>query len=75
MKPVVSGIEDKYGQDFKIVYINVGTGQGKEKASDYNVLGTPTMVMFDDSGREMRRLMGYQSPEDLSRAIDRILGR
>jgi len=75
MKPVVSGIEDKYGQDFKIVHINVGSGKGKEKASNYSVLGTPTMVMFDDSGREMRRLMGYQPPEDLEAAIDRILGR
>jgi thioredoxin-related protein len=75
MRPVVDGIEDKYGEDFKIVYIDLGTSKGKERAGDYNVLGTPTMVMFDDSGREMRRLMGYQSPEDLEKAIDRILGR
>ena len=71
----MSGIEDEYGDDFKIVHINVGTGKGKEKASEYYVLGTPTMVMFDDSGREMRRLMGFQSAEDLEKAIDRILGR
>ena len=75
MRPVVSGIEEKYGSDFKIVHINIVTTKGKEKASEYNVLGTPTMVMFDDAGREMRRLMGYQSPEDLEKAIDRILGR
>ena len=75
MKPVVSGIEEKYGEDFRIVHINVGTSKGKDRASDQNVLGTPTMVMFDDAGREMRRLMGYQSPEDLEKAIDKILGR
>lgn len=73
MKPVVSGIEDKYGQDFKIIHINVATN--KDKVSEHNVLGTPTMLMFDESGREMRRLMGYQTPEDLEKAIDRILGR
>jgi thioredoxin-related protein len=73
MKPVVSGIEDKYGQDFKIIHINVATN--KDKVSEHNVLGTPTMLMFDESGREMRRLMGYQAPEDLEKAIDRILGR
>jgi len=75
MRPVVSGIEEKYGQDFKIVHISVDTNKGKGQAGEYNVLGTPTMVMFDDSGREMRRLMGYQAPEDLEKAIDRILGR
>ena len=75
MKPVVSGIEEKYGSDFKIVHINVGSSQGKEKASECNVLGTPTMIMYDDSGREMRRLMGYQPAEGLEKAIDRILGR
>jgi len=75
MKPVVSGIEDKYDQDFKIIHIDISSSKGKEKARDYNVLGTPTMVMFDDSGREVRRLMGYQSPKDLEKAIDRILNR
>ncbi len=75
MRPVVSGIEEKYGDDFKIVHINVGTNKGKTRASDYNVLGTPTMVMYDASGREVRRLMGYQAPEDLEKAIDRVLGR
>jgi thioredoxin-related protein len=75
MRPVVSGIEEKYEADFKIVHINVGTNKGKERAKEYNVLGTPTMVMFDDAGREMRRMMGYQSPEDLEKAIDKILGR
>ena len=73
MKPVVSGIEDKYGQDFKIVHINVATN--KDKVGEYNVFGTPTMIMSDESGRQVRRLMGYQSPEDLEKAIDRVLGR
>lgn len=75
MKPVVSGIEEKYSDDFKIVHIKVSTSRGKELASEHSVLGTPTMIMFDDSGREMRRLMGYQSLEELSEAIDRILAR
>ena len=71
----MSGIEEKYSQEFKIVHINIATNKGKERASEQSVLGTPTMLMFDDSGREMRRLMGYQSPEDLEKAIDRILSR
>ena len=75
MKPVVSGIEDKYGEEFKIVHISVDTSQGKEKANEYNVLGTPTMLMYDDSGREVRRMMGYQSSEDLEKAIDGVLSR
>lgn len=73
MKPVVSGIEDQYGKDFKIVHINVATN--KDKVGEYSVLGTPTMLMFDASGRQVRRLMGYQSPEDLEKAIDRVLGQ
>ncbi len=73
MKPVVSGIEDKYGQDFKIIHLNVVTN--KDKLQEYSVLGTPTMIMFNESGRQMRRLMGYQSPEDLAEAIDMVLGR
>jgi hypothetical protein len=33
------------------------------------------MIMFDESGRQVRRLMGYQTPEDMEKAIDRVLGR
>lgn len=69
----MSGIEDKYGQDFKIIHINIVTNKGK--AGEYNVLGTPTIIMLDESGRQVRRLMGYQTPEDLEKAIDRVLGR
>jgi thioredoxin-related protein len=75
MRPVVSGVEKKYSQEFKFVHINIATNKGKERASEHSVLGTPTMLMFDEAGREMRRLMGYQSPEDLEEAIDRILSR
>ena len=75
MKPIVDGIEEKYGGDFKVVRINNATAEGKEVARESGILGQPTLLFFDKTGRETRRLMGFQNSQILEKEIDRILGR
>jgi len=75
MGPIVDGIEEKYGGDFKVVRINNATAEGKEVARESGILGQPTLLFFDKTGRETRRLMGFQNSQILEKEIDRILGR
>jgi len=75
MRPIVDGIEEKYGGDFKVVRINNATAEGKEVARESGILGQPTLLFFDKTGRETRRLMGFQNSQILEKEIDRILGR
>ena len=75
MKPIVDGLEEKYGGDFKVVRINNATAEGKEVARESGILGQPTLLFFDKTGRETRRLMGFQNSQILEKEIDRILGR
>ena len=75
MEPIVNGLEEKYGRDFKIVRVDVDTSQGKQLAREYGCIGQPAYVLFDRSGEQVRRLMGAQLAETFEREIDRILGQ
>jgi len=75
MTPIVDGLEETYGQDFKIVRIDIDTARGKELAREHYFIGQPTFLFFDDSGEEVRRLMGPQAAETMQQEIERILGK
>jgi thioredoxin-like negative regulator of GroEL len=75
MTPIVNGLEETYGQDFKIVRVDIDTERGKDLAREHYFIGQPTFIFFDDSGEEVRRLMGPQTAETMQAEIDRILGR
>ena len=75
MKPIVNGLEDKYGKEFDIVWIDIDTSRGKQMARQHAFIGQPTFIMFDSLREEARRLMGAQSRELLESEIERILGK
>ena len=75
MTPIVDGLEETYGKDFKIVRVDIDTAVGKELAREHYFIGQPTFLFFDDSGEEVRRLMGPQTAETMQREIERILGK
>ena len=75
MTPIVNGLEETYGEEFKIVRVDIDTDKGKKLAREHYFIGQPTFIFFDDDGEEVRRLMGPQSSETLQREIERILGK
>ena len=70
----MDGLEEKYSGDFKIVRVDVDTGQGKQLAREQGIIGQPAYVFFDGSGEQVRRLMGAHPAETFEREIERILG-
>jgi len=68
----VDGTEKQYKGQLKFVRVDVATQEGKDLAGQYYVFGTPVMVMFK-GGKEVGRLMGYQSAESLTSALDDLL--
>jgi thiol:disulfide interchange protein len=73
MKPIVDGLEEKYGEDYPIVRVDIDTKQGKQVARDHGFIGQPTFIFIDESGEEVRRLMGPQTPETFEQEIERLL--
>jgi hypothetical protein len=73
MEPIVHGLEQKYGRDFKIVRVDVATSEGKKLAREQGCIGQPAFVLFNRAGEQVRRLMGAQTSETFEREIERIL--
>ena len=70
----MDGLEDRYGENFKIVRVDVEDGQGKQLAREYGCIGQPAFVLFDRSGEQVRKLTGAQTAETFEQEIERILG-
>jgi thioredoxin-related protein len=43
--------------------------QGNRLASKFRIDGFPTLIILDSSGREIDRLLGFRSPQELMDAI------
>jgi thiol-disulfide isomerase/thioredoxin len=73
MKPIMDDLESEYGGDFNFVWVNVDTNRGKQRARAQGLIGQPAYLIFDDSGEEVRRLMGAHSRTMLQQAIEQSM--
>lgn len=39
--------------------------ENQQKAIDYGVRGVPTMVVVDDTGKEVKRVVGYKNEKQI----------
>lgn len=73
MEPIVDGLEETYGDEFKIVRINIDKSDGVKLAREHGIIGQPSYIFFDWEGEEIRRMAGPQFTEVMAREIERIL--
>ena len=60
-------VMEKLNESYVVVIINVN--DSPEIASKYNVYSTPTMLILDSEGNELKSIEGYYGPEDLIKMI------
>lgn len=69
MKPVMKSIEEKYGEQVKVIFYDVLKQEQKKYAQQYGIRLIPTQVFLDDNGKEFHRHEGYYPEAE----IDKIL--
>lgn len=57
-KPIVDGIEKELTGRLVVVRVDVQSDQGRYLANKYGILGTPTFIFFNASGKETFRSIG-----------------
>src|SRR5205085_2074634 len=57
---------------FVAVHVDAEKGEGPDLAKRYGAHGFPTMVVVDDAGEEVDRIVGYLPPEKFVPEIRRI---
>lgn len=59
MQPVMKSIEEKYGDQIKVVFYDVWTAEQQHFARTYNIRVIPTQVFLDADGKEILRHEGF----------------
>ena len=73
MTPIVDGLEKQYQGRIAFQRINADRGPGPQIIRQYNILGHPTVLLLDQAGKEIKRLLGPQSAEDLEVLLEQTL--
>lgn len=69
MQPVIKSIEEKYKKDVQVVFYDVWTPEGKEKAKDFVFNSIPTQIFVDENGKEFFRHVGYFSESEIEAVL------
>ena len=71
MQPVMKAIEQKYGKQIKVVFLDVWTPEGKTQAAPYKVRLIPTQVFLDTQGKEVFRHEGFFPEAEIDKVLQR----
>lgn len=69
MQPVMKAIEEKYGEQIKVIFYDVWKAEQKKYAQQYGIKLIPTQVFLDENGKEFHRHEGFYPEAE----IDKIL--
>ncbi|MFD1142138.1 thioredoxin family protein [Larkinella insperata] len=58
-------VGDFFNKEFINVKIDMEKGEGPELALQYPLEGYPTLLFIDGDGKVVKKVLGYQSPEEL----------
>lgn len=74
LKPIFATLDEKYGENIDVVVFDiVYTDEGAAVANAYNVNIMPTLLFLDKYGREVKRVVGFRTQEQIEE-IFRELG-
>lgn len=65
MMPIMKEIEEKYGDEVKVIFYDVWTEAGRPYAEKYQIRAIPTQVFLDENGKEFFRHVGFFPREQL----------
>jgi thioredoxin 1 len=65
MVPIMKEIEEKYGDEVKVIFYDVWTDAGRPYAEKYQIRAIPTQVFLDENGKEFFRHVGFFPREEL----------
>ena len=71
---VKKGVPDYYDHGLSLKKIRIKTKEGKKRSLEYNIMATPTTLILDDNGNELKRMVGVMSEDILRAAIEKLLG-
>ena len=69
MQPVMKEVEQKYGDQVKVVFYDVWTPEGRPYGQKYKIRVIPTQVFMNRSGKEISRHEGFYPKDELVKML------
>lgn len=69
MQPVMKAIEEKYGEQVKVVFHDVWKDEEKHFAEKYKIKLIPTQVFLDENGKEFFRHEGFYPEAEIDKLL------
>jgi thioredoxin 1 len=65
MQPVMKSVEEKYGNQIKVIFYDVWKKEQAHYGQDYKIRVIPTQVFLDSQGKELMRHEGFFPEKDI----------
>lgn len=69
MQPVMKSIEEKFGDQVKVVFYDVWTKEQKHYAQIYKIKLIPTQIFLDENGKEFHRHEGFYPEAEIEKLL------
>lgn len=69
MQPVMKSIEEKYGEQIKVIFYDVWKQEQKKYAQQYGIRLIPTQVFLDENGKEFHRHEGFYPESEIEKLL------
>jgi thioredoxin 1 len=69
MQPVMKVIEEKYGEQVKVIFYDVWTKEQRHYAERYKIKLIPTQVFLDENGKEFHRHEGFYPEAEIQKIL------
>jgi thioredoxin 1 len=69
MQPIMKSIEEKYGEQVKVVFYDVWKDDQKKYAQQYGIKLIPTQVFLDENGKEFHRHEGFYPEAEIDKLL------
>ena len=69
MQPIMKSIEEKYGDQVKVVFHDVWTPEGQPFGDKFGINAIPTQVFLDENGKEFFRHEGFYPKEEIVKLL------
>jgi len=69
MQPVMKAIEEKYGDQIKVIFYDLWKADQKKYAKEYGIRLIPTQIFLDKDGREIFRHEGFFPEVEINKLL------
>lgn len=73
LQPVLAALRTKYDGKINVLFYDVNrTTEGAKLAQQYKVQYIPTLIFLDENGKEVKRIVGFQSQKQLETSFKNL---